>query len=93
MKAFTKLNSSAAPINLSNIDTDQIIPKQFLTTIERAGLSRGLFYDFRFDENGNSKPDFVLNQEKYKGAGILVTGANFWHFMHNRAFIWRYFLQ
>ena len=77
MKAFTKLNSSAAPINLANIDTDQIIPKQFLTTIERAGLSRGLFYDFRFDENGNSKPDFVLNQEKYKGAGILVTGANF----------------
>lgn len=77
MKAFTKLNASAAPINLANIDTDQIIPKQFLTTIERAGLSRGLFYDFRFDEKGNPKPDFVLNQEKYKGVGILVTGANF----------------
>jgi 3-isopropylmalate dehydratase small subunit len=77
MQSFTKLNSSAAPINLANIDTDQIIPKQFLTTIERAGLSRGLFYDFRFDESGNPKPEFVLNQPKYQGAGILVTGANF----------------
>ena len=77
MQAFTKLSAVAAPINLANIDTDQIIPKQFLTTIERKGLSRGLFYDFRFDEKGNLKPDFVLNQDKYKGANILIAGDNF----------------
>lgn len=77
MEAFTHLSTHAAPLNLANIDTDQIIPKQFLTTIERKGLGNGLFYDFRFDENGNPKPDFVLNQERYKGTKMIVAGDNF----------------
>ena len=77
MDAFTTLSTHAAPMNLANIDTDQIIPKQFLTTIERKGLGNGLFYDFRFDENGNPKPDFVLNQERYKGTKMIVAGDNF----------------
>ncbi len=77
MKPFTKIDAKAAPLALSNIDTDQIIPKQFLKTVEREGLARGLFYDFRFDEAGNEKTDFVLNQPAYKDAGVLVTGDNF----------------
>jgi 3-isopropylmalate dehydratase small subunit len=77
MKAFTKLDARIAPLPLANIDTDQIIPKQFLKTVEREGLGRGLFYDFRFDPEGNEKPDFVLNRPEYKGAGVLVTGDNF----------------
>lgn len=77
MQAFTKLSTIAAPLNLANIDTDQIIPKQFLSTIERKGLGNGLFFDFRFDDNGKERPDFVLNQEQYKGAEILIAGDNF----------------
>jgi 3-isopropylmalate dehydratase small subunit len=77
MKAFTKLDARIAPLPLANIDTDQIIPKQFLKTVEREGLGRGLFYDFRFDPDGNEKPDFVLNRPEYKGAGVLVAGDNF----------------
>ena len=77
MEAFTRLDAKAAPLPLANIDTDQIIPKQFLKTVERAGLAKGLFYDFRFDEAGREKPDFVLNRPEYKGAGVLVTGDNF----------------
>jgi 3-isopropylmalate/(R)-2-methylmalate dehydratase small subunit len=77
MKAFTKLDARAAPLPLANIDTDQIIPKQFLKTVEREGLGRGLFYDFRFDAEGKEKPDFVLNRPEYKGAGVLIAGDNF----------------
>jgi len=77
MQAFTRLDAKAAPLPLANIDTDQIIPKQFLKTVEREGLGRGLFYDFRFDEQGREKPDFVLNRPEYRGAGVLVTGDNF----------------
>jgi 3-isopropylmalate dehydratase small subunit len=77
MEAFTRLDAPAAPLPLSNIDTDQIIPKQFLKTVERAGLAKGLFYEYRFDEQGREKPDFVLNQPAYKGAGVLITGENF----------------
>lgn len=77
MEAFTRLDAKAAPLPLANIDTDQIIPKQFLKTVERAGLAKGLFYDFRFDEQGREKPDFVLNQPAYKNAGVLITGDNF----------------
>ena len=77
MEAFIHLDAKAAPLALANIDTDQIIPKQFLKTVEREGLSKGLFYDLRFDEEGRAKPDFVLNRPEYKGAGILVTGDNF----------------
>jgi 3-isopropylmalate/(R)-2-methylmalate dehydratase small subunit len=77
MDAFTRLDAAAAPLPLSNIDTDQIIPKQFLKIIDRKGLAKGLFYDLRFDEQGREKPDFVLNQPAYKGAGVLITGDNF----------------
>lgn len=77
MKPFTRLVARAAPLPRANIDTDQILPKQFLKTVEREGLARGLFYDFRFDEQGRPRPDFVLNQPGYEGAGILIAGDNF----------------
>ena len=77
MEPFTRLDAKSAPLPLANIDTDQIIPKQFLKTVERAGLAKGLFYDLRFDEQGREKPDFVLNRPEYKVAGVLVTGDNF----------------
>jgi 3-isopropylmalate/(R)-2-methylmalate dehydratase small subunit len=77
MEPFTRLDAKVAPLPLANIDTDQIIPKQFLKTVERDGLAKGLFYDLRFDGEGREKPDFVLNRPEYKGAGVLVTGDNF----------------
>jgi len=77
MEAFVRLDAKAAPLPLANIDTDQIIPKQFLKTVEREGLGKGLLYDYRFDEQGNKRPDFVLNRPEYRGVGILVTGDNF----------------
>jgi 3-isopropylmalate dehydratase/3-isopropylmalate/(R)-2-methylmalate dehydratase small subunit len=77
MEAFTRLDAKAAPLPLANIDTDQIIPKQFLKTVERAGLAKGLFYEYRFDEQGREIPDFVLNQPAYKCAGVLIAGDNF----------------
>ena len=77
MKPFTRLDARAAPLGLANVDTDQIIPKQFLKTVEREGLAKGLFYDLRFDGEGKERPDFVLNQAAYKGAGVLVAGDNF----------------
>ena len=77
MQAFTRLDAKSAPLPLANIDTDQIIPKQFLKTVEREGLAKGLFYDLRFDGEGNPKPDFVLNRPEYQGAGVLVAGDNF----------------
>ena len=77
MEAFTRLDAPAAPLPLANIDTDQIIPKQFLKTVERAGLAKGLFYDLRFDGEGRPKPDFVLNRPEYRGAGVLIAGDNF----------------
>ncbi len=77
MKAFTRLDGRAAPLGLANVDTDQIIPKQFLKTVEREGLAKGLFYDFRFDEAGKEKTDFVLNRPEYRAASILIAGDNF----------------
>jgi 3-isopropylmalate dehydratase small subunit len=77
MQKFDHLTGPAAPMPMANIDTDQIIPKQFLKTVEREGLGKGLFYDFRFDFDGKEKPDFVLNQPAYKGAKIIVAGDNF----------------
>jgi 3-isopropylmalate/(R)-2-methylmalate dehydratase small subunit len=77
MKAFIRLDGRAAPLQLANVDTDQIIPAQFLKTVEREGLSKGLFYAFRFDEQGGVKSDFVLNRPEYKGASILIAGDNF----------------
>jgi len=76
MQPFTQLTAVAAPLPLVNVDTDMIIPKQFLKTIERTGLSRGLFYEMRWDEKGN-KVDFVLDQPAYRNAQILVAGENF----------------
>ena len=77
MDAFTRLDAKIAPLPLANIDTDQIIPKQFLKTVERQGLAKGLFYDLRFDGEGQERPGFVLNRPEYKGAGVLVAGDNF----------------
>jgi 3-isopropylmalate/(R)-2-methylmalate dehydratase small subunit len=77
MEKFTKLRGVAAPLPMVNVDTDKIIPKQFLKTIKRTGLSKGLFHDMRHDESGAPKPDFVLHHPAYQEAKILITGANF----------------
>ncbi len=77
MDKFDRLEGVAAPMPVANIDTDQIIPKQFLKTVERQGLGKGLFYDFRFDMQGHEKPDFVLNRPAYKGARMIIAGDNF----------------
>ena len=77
MQAFDQITAKAAPLDIANVDTDQIIPKQFLKTVDREGLGRGLFYDFRFDPEGRAKTDFVLNDPRYAGAGVLIAGDNF----------------
>jgi len=77
MEKFTTLTGVAAPLPLRNIDTDMIIPKQFLKTIKRTGLGKSLFYEMRYDQEGKESPDFVLNQPAYRKATILVTGENF----------------
>ena len=77
MDKFDKLTGVAAPMPLVNIDTDMIIPKQFLKTIKRSGLGANLFDEMRFDRQGNEIPDFVLNQDAYREAEILVAGDNF----------------
>jgi 3-isopropylmalate/(R)-2-methylmalate dehydratase small subunit len=77
MDKFTTLTGIAAPMPLVNIDTDMIIPKQFLKTIKRSGLGVNLFDEMRYDRQGNEIPDFVLNQDAYRKAEILVAGENF----------------
>ena len=77
MEKFTTLTGIAAPMPLVNIDTDMIIPKQFLKTIHRSGLGKNLFDEMRFDREGNEIPDFVLNQPAYRNAEIIVAGDNF----------------
>jgi 3-isopropylmalate/(R)-2-methylmalate dehydratase small subunit len=77
MQKFTSLTGVAAPLPMINVDTDRIIPKQFLKTIKRTGLGKHLFHELRYDEQGNEKADFVLNQAAYRKAQILVTGENF----------------
>ena len=77
MKKFDKIKAIAAPLPMINVDTDMIIPKQFLKTIKRSGLGKNLFHELRYDINGNVKNDFVLNWEFYKNAKILITGDNF----------------
>jgi 3-isopropylmalate/(R)-2-methylmalate dehydratase small subunit len=77
MKAFTRLDGRAAPLSLANIDTDQIIPAQFLKRIDREGLGEGLFFGFRFNPDGTEKSDFVLNRPEYRGASVLIAGDNF----------------
>ncbi len=77
MDKFTTLTAVAAPLNMINVDTDMIIPKDYLKTIERTGLGKGLFAELRFDATGKPNPDFVLNKPAYKSAHILVAGDNF----------------
>ncbi len=77
MTPFTRLDARAAPLLEANIDTDQLIPKQFLKTVDREGLGAGLLYEWRFDEQGREKPEFVLNRPEYKGTGVLIAGDNF----------------
>ena len=77
MQSFRVYNGLAAPFPEVNVDTDRIIPKQFLKTIARKGLSEGLFYEMRHDEQGHFRPGFILDTEPWNNAGILITGANF----------------
>ena len=77
MEKFTKLTGVAAPLPIINIDTDMIIPKDYLKTIKRTGLGKGLFAEMRFNEDGSENPDFVLNKPAYRNAQILVAGDNF----------------
>jgi 3-isopropylmalate/(R)-2-methylmalate dehydratase small subunit len=77
MQAFTTLTGLVAPLDRVNVDTDQIIPKQFLKTIKRTGLREGLFFDWRKKKDGSPDPDFFLNQARYQGAAILLTRDNF----------------
>lgn len=77
MQKFTTLTSVAAPLPIDNIDTDMIIPKQFLRTIKRTGLGVHAFDEMRYDEQGNENPDFPLNKPPYRHANILITGQNF----------------
>ena len=77
MDKFTTLTGVAAPLPMVNVDTDMIIPKQYLKTIKRTGLREGLFYEMRTEPDGTEKPDFVLNRPQYQNAQILVAGANF----------------
>jgi 3-isopropylmalate dehydratase small subunit len=77
MTPFTSLDGRAAPLPIANLDTDQIIPKQFLKTVDREGLGKGLFYDLRFDEQGAQKAGFVLNQPAYSGVNVLIAGDTF----------------
>ena len=77
MEPFKQLSGVAAPLPMINVDTDMIIPKQFLKTIKRTGLGKALFFELRTKPDGSLNPDFVLNQPAYAGAKILIAGANF----------------
>ena len=77
MEKFNNLKSIPSYLSLQNIDTDMIIPKQFLKTIKRTGLGKSLFYEMRYDENGNKIADFILNKEPYNKSKILLAGKNF----------------
>ena len=77
MKEFTEVQGVTAPIELSNIDTDMIIPKQFLKTIKRSGLGEGLFYEMRYDEKGNLNKNFILNEKPFSDSKILIAFENF----------------
>ena len=77
MEKFTQLSGVAAPLPMINVDTDMIIPKQFLKTIKRTGLGKALFHELRTKEDGSENPDFVLNKAAYKSAKILIAGTNF----------------
>ncbi len=77
MQPFKRLTGVAAPLDMMNVDTDMIIPKDYLKTIGRTGLGRGLFAELRYRDDGSANPDFVLNRPAYRGAKILVAGDNF----------------
>ncbi len=77
LQPFTQVSGQAAPFLAANVDTDVIMPKQFLKGIDRQGLDRGVFFDLRFLPDGRSNPDFVLNQTAWQGASFLVVGPNF----------------
>jgi 3-isopropylmalate/(R)-2-methylmalate dehydratase small subunit len=77
MEPFTRHTGLVAPLDRVDVDTDQIIPKQFLKSIARTGFDAGLFFDWRFQPDGSPNPDFVLNKPEYQGASVLVSGRNF----------------
>lgn len=77
MQPFTKVTGVAAPLDLANIDTDKIIPARFLRRLREPGYEKLAFHDIRFDANGKDRPDFILNQEPYRKAKVLIAGANF----------------
>jgi 3-isopropylmalate/(R)-2-methylmalate dehydratase small subunit len=77
VKPFTAIQSRMVPMKIDNVDTDQIIPARFLKTISKVGLGDQLFYDWRYDAQGDPKPDFILNQSRSQGAAILLAGDNF----------------
>ncbi|MGD2106992.1 MAG: 3-isopropylmalate dehydratase small subunit [Nitrosopumilaceae archaeon] len=77
MDAFQKIKTIVTPLDQVNVDTDQIVPKQFLKLVQKSGFGKYLFYDWRYDSNEHQKPDFVLNDKKYQNSKILVTGDNF----------------
>lgn len=77
MDKFKKVKSIVTPLDKVNVDTDQIVPKQFLKLVQKSGFGKFLFFDWRYDENENKRPDFVLNDDQYKNSKILVAGDNF----------------
>ncbi len=77
MEPLTKHSGLVAVLDQANVDTDQIIPKQFLKRIERTGFGKFLFFDWRYNEDGTDNPDFILNQKRYQGSSILLAGPNF----------------
>ncbi len=77
MDVFKKIKTIVTPLDQVNVDTDQIVPKQFLKLVQKSGFGKYLFFDWRYDKNENQKKDFVLNDKKYQNSKILVTGENF----------------
>lgn len=77
MESFNNITSIVTPLDKVNVDTDQMVPKQFLKLVQKSGFGKYLFFNWRYDENGNKKPDFVLNNSKYENSKILVAGDNF----------------
>ena len=77
MESFKNITSIVTPLDKVNVDTDQIVPKQFLKLVQKSGFGKFLFYNWRFDENENEKSDFILNDSKYDDSKILITGDNF----------------
>ena len=77
MKKFDLLSGVAAPLPIVNVDTDMIMPKQFLKTIKRTGLGKAIFFDMRYDENDLPRPEFILNKKEFKNSQILLAGKNF----------------